>query len=138
MKISSEGLPPMPGGAIVIEDDPTLRELMKEIIEELGVHCTAFESADDALIHMLQSSEECSLVIADHGVLGNIQGAEFVGMVHEKWPKIPTILTSGYLLDASKLPPSVLYLLKPWSIDELVAAISKLLRSNEPEESTLS
>ena len=75
---------PIRGEIIVVEDDPTLRELMVKIVEEIDAKAMAFETADDALTYLLQSQSECCLVIADHGVPGQIQGAEFIEMVREE------------------------------------------------------
>ena len=54
---------------------------------------------------------------------------EFISMAHERWPGLPAILTSGYQLDASQVTPPVIYLFKPWSIDELTAAIDQALHA---------
>ncbi|MDD1011801.1 MULTISPECIES: hypothetical protein [Pseudomonas] len=62
---------------IVIEDDATLRSLMKDIVVELGASAVVFETADEALTYLLQAHGQCRLVIADHRVLGQIQGTEF-------------------------------------------------------------
>lgn len=95
MLIESKGLQLDGLVIILVEDDSMLRQLAVDIITELGGACLAFESADDALIALLESHGGCSLIIADHGLPGQIKGAEFLTLVNEKWPAIPTILTSG-------------------------------------------
>lgn len=114
---------------ILVEDDETLRQLTADIITELGGECQTFETADDALIRMLKTDGECSLVIADHGVPGEIQGAEFLTMVNARWPTIPTILTSGYRLEVGHKRPSSEYLFKPLSLDELIESMKFALAS---------
>ena len=132
MYVNWEGLLPIRGGIIIVEDDPTLRELMVNIVEEVGAKALAFETADDALTYLLQAHDECSLVIADHGVPGQIQGTEFIEMVRGKWPTIASILTSGYLIDPASVPPSTIYLHKPWSLDGLIGAMASLLQPGFP------
>lgn len=132
MNVNWEGLLPVQGEIIVIEDDLTLRELMVAIVEEVGAKASAFETADDALTYLLQAQSECRLVIADHGVPGQIQGIEFIEMVRGKWPSIAAILTSGYLIDPASIPPSTIYLHKPWSLDDLILAIATLLQPDVP------
>lgn len=132
MNVNWEGLLPIRGEIIVIEDDPTLRELMVNIVQDVGANAIAFETADEALTYLLQSQGECRLVIADHGVPGQIQGTEFIEMVRGKWPSIAAILTSGYLIDPASVPPSTIYLHKPWSLDELIIAIGSLLQPGIP------
>ena len=48
-------------------------------------------------------------------------------MTQEKWPNIPAILTSGFILDLSKQNHANVYLFKPWSLEELIRAIRQAL-----------
>ncbi|PRW86060.1 response regulator [Pseudomonas simiae] len=128
MKLNLESLPPIQGEVIVIEDDATLRSLMKDIVAELGASALVFETADDALTYLLQAHGQCRLVIADHGVPGQIQGTEFIEMIKGRWPSISAILTSGYLIDPATIPATAIYLHKPWSMEDLLSAISFLLQ----------
>jgi len=117
------------GDVIVIEDDPTLRMLMSTALEEFGVSSTSFASADEAFDYLQRTENRCSLVITDHGLPGVLSGSDFIKHVHEMWPQVPSILVSGYSLEPTAVPPSTLYIEKPWSIDELEAAIARVLSS---------
>ena len=86
MNIEWEKLSSVSGLGIVVEDDPILRVLMVEILAEIGLHSLDFETADDALIYLMSRSNDCSLVIADHGLPGQLQGAEFIALMKTKWP----------------------------------------------------
>lgn len=132
MNVNWEGILPIQGEIIVVEDDPTLRSLMVDIVEEIGAKVTAFNTADDALTYLLHAHEHCRLVIADHGVPGQVQGTEFIKMVCGQWPHIAAILTSGYLIDPDTIPASTVYLHKPWSLDALVVAVTSLLQPDHP------
>jgi len=122
MKIESQGLS-LNGYVIVVEDDLTLRMVLTDILSELGGQVCGFDNADDALVHLLASHGECSLVIADHGVPGALKGLEFIQMVREKWPHMPTVLTSGFQADGIGDVQPVAFLFKPWTVEELIAAI---------------
>ncbi|WP_350647189.1 response regulator [Pseudomonas sp. HY13-MNA-CIBAN-0226] len=115
------------GDVIIVEDDDLLCNLMIEILSDIGVGCIAFGTADDALIYLLQSHRACTMVIADHSVPWQISGSDLAKMVKEKWPDIAVILTSGHELNASKLPPKVWFLQKPWAVDSLVSTVDGLL-----------
>ncbi|MFJ2684396.1 response regulator [Pseudomonas sp. NPDC087342] len=136
MNVNWEGILPIQGVVVVVEDDPILRSLMVDIVAEIGAKAIAFETADDALTHLLQAHEQCRLVIADHGVPGQIQGTEFIQMVRSKWPAISAILTSGYLINPETIPPSIIYLHKPWALDDLVIAVASLLQPGHPIRKT--
>lgn len=129
---SWDGILPIEGAVIVVEDDDTLRSVMTEIFTDTGARCIAFVTADDALMHMLSAADTNALVVADHGVPGQIKGAEFLSMVAQRWPGLPSILTSGYELGAYVVLEGTVYLQKPWSIDVLVIAIAELLQPGVP------
>lgn len=123
-----QGMLPISGEIVIVEDDPVLRPLMAHILGDVRAKCVAFSSADDALMHVLGSHCNCGLLIADHGVPGQIQGTELARMFRAKWPKTPVIITSGYELDVATLPSDVAYLQKPWTIDSLMKTIADLVQ----------
>ncbi|WP_178122631.1 response regulator [Pseudomonas izuensis] len=136
MNVNWEGMLPIEGTVIVIEDDPTLRALMTDILSEIGAQSLAFEAADDALTYFLQHAFHCPLVIVDQGLPGQIQGIEFIEMIQSRLPWIASILTSGYLIDPFNLPVHTINLHKPWSLDDLVISVAILLQPGNPINKT--
>ncbi|WP_367082593.1 response regulator [Pseudomonas sp. HOU2] len=128
MNVNWEGLLPIEGLVIVVEDDPTLRGLMADILADIAADVIEFGTADDALTYLLEHRGECSLAIVDHGLPGQIQGAEFIELAKTRWPAIATILTSGYLIEPATVPSGTIYLHKPWSMDDFVNSVSALLQ----------
>jgi len=53
-------------------------------------------------------------------------------MVKGKWPGVASILTSGYVIEDVMIPPSTIYLHKPWALDDLVLAVATLLQLGYP------
>ncbi|WP_460117786.1 response regulator [Pseudomonas sp. S2_C03] len=129
--MNKKELASLQGDVIVIEDDPTLRVLMSTVLEEFGVPSISFASADDAFNYLQRTEKQCPLIITDYGLPGRLSGADFIRDVHEQWSYVPAILVSGYGLEPVVVPPSTLYLEKPWSIDDLEAAIATVLNSPE-------
>ncbi|MCF5051554.1 response regulator [Pseudomonas syringae] len=123
---------PLSEPVIVVEDDQLIRGLMIDILSEIGLRSQGFDSADGALIHMLSTPHTYPLVIADHGLPGKLKGSDFIAVVKARWPSTATILTSGYSLDPTIVPPSTTYLEKPWSMDELVTAVANSLHTDPP------
>lgn len=128
MNVNWDGLLPIEGTLIVVEDDPTLRTLMTDILVEIGAQPLAFETADDALTYFLQNPFHCPLVIVDQALPGQIQGIELIEMLQSRQPLIGSILTSGYLIDPSDLPAHTIFLHKPGSLDDLVTAVASILQ----------
>ncbi|VVO36137.1 response regulator [Pseudomonas fluorescens] len=127
-----EKLSPLTGWVIVVEDEPTLRMLIVEVLTELGLRSLEFSTADEAMKYISGSYGGCPLLIADYGLPGQIQGAEFIEMMKLKWPSTGAILTSGYDLNSSMVPAGTTYLHTPWSIDDLILAVTTLLKPGSP------
>jgi DNA-binding NtrC family response regulator len=127
---------PINGEIVIVEDEPILRELMREILSEVGAQCVAFSTADDALVHMLTSDTQCVLIIADHGLPGQVQGAEMVELVRGRWPEIPSVITSGWADSFIGLPQGTHFLAKPWTLEELVMTVAHLLQPGVPPTET--
>ncbi|APQ11861.1 response regulator [Pseudomonas oryzihabitans] len=111
--------------AVVIEDNALLAELLGQHLEErLGWTCVRFDNADDALVELLQKKEAPALVITDHLMPGQLRGGELAQMLLQRWPQLPMVITSGYGYEiTTALPPQVIYLQKPWTLDEVDAAV---------------
>lgn len=132
MNVNFDGVLPIRGEIVIVEDEPTLGELAKEILGEIGARCITFTTGDDALVYLLQSHTDCALVIADHGVPGQVQGVELVEMIASKWPSIPAIITSGWTAEIIGCPANVAFLMKPWTLEELVVAVAEALQPGVP------
>jgi CheY-like chemotaxis protein len=121
---TTEGsLPAILGEVIAVEDDPAIRSLIEEIVGELSGRCVSFVTADEAIEHLQRHHGDCALIIADHGLPGRLRGAELVNLVRERWPNIPSILTSGYARELVCPPAHSIYLQKPWSFTTLTNAM---------------
>jgi DNA-binding NtrC family response regulator len=119
---------------VLIEDDPLLQSILSGFVEDLGGTVSSFDTADDALVHMLGTKERASLVVTDHLVPGQIKGAELVLMVKTRWPDMPVIITTGFGSEiAPDLPNGVLYMQKPWNLDEMKTSIIRMLQTFSPD-----
>lgn len=112
----------------VVEDDQLLASILAGHLQERhGLECTVFETADNALFQIMDGSVLPTLVVTDHLLPGKIRGAELASMIHSRWPNISVIVTSGYAYDLGDvLPLNTVFISKPWSIEELDTAISRL------------
>lgn len=112
---------------VVVEDDHLLRQILEELLEEQGAHCSSFSTADDALLHVLGAGQP-DILIADHLVPGQLTGADLANLLMTRWPTLPIIITTGYghKIQAD-LPANVFYLQKPWMLDTLESAIAEVL-----------
>lgn len=136
MKAKREKLLSLAGWVIVVENDPTLRMLMVNTLDEIGLHPLDFQSAGDALNYLMEMYDGCPLVIVDQGQPGQLNGADFIKLVRMKWPSTAAVLTSGDELAPSTVSDSTIYLQKPWSMDDLVMTVAALVQPSYPTGQT--
>lgn len=131
--MSMDELVPTARHVVVIDDEPAVRMFLQESLAEIGFSSAIFDNAVTGLTHLFRVQGDCCLIIADQGLPGGIQGTEFIRMVKERWPAIPSILTSGYFVEEQLISPSTTYLHKPFTLKQLEKSITIALRPTIPE-----
>lgn len=76
---------------LIVEDDPTLRELLFELFSE-RYYCATAKSAEEALARL--GAEDFNVVLTDISMSG-MSGLELLGHVKQRWPQMPVIIISG-------------------------------------------
>jgi DNA-binding NtrC family response regulator len=112
---------------LVVEDEILVRMHGMEILEDAGFEVLEASNADEALA-ILEQHDDVRLVFSDVDMPGSMDGLELVKLVHQRWPDVRLIVTSGHhcVQDAS-LPDDGRFLPKPWSEEVLVDNIRDLL-----------
>ena len=79
---------------LVVEDDPLLRLLAVETVEEAG--CTAIEARDaDEAVVLLESRTDITLLFTDIDMPGSMDGLKLAHAVRNRWPPIKILVVSG-------------------------------------------
>lgn len=114
---------------LVVEDDTLIRMLGVDILEEAGFDVLEAENADEA-ISILCAHDDVQLLFSDIDMPGSMDGVDLVRLVHERWPAIRLLLTSGHhRLPNSAVPDDGKFVSKPWTRDRLVGKIREMLAS---------
>ncbi len=120
--------PPTEAEILVVEDDPSLRELTASAIQDMGFSVRSAASAEAA--DQWMSSGELDVVLLDID-LPRINGVEFLEWALARQPELSVIMLTG--LDDPELALRCLdhgartYLVKPFDIDFLERAIRDAL-----------
>ncbi len=102
---------------LFVEDDPTLRMLTAEVMEELGHAVTACESAEAAL--ELLGQRRFDVLLTDVGLAG-MSGVELVRRARELDATLSMVIASGYAIDARDEGLDALRtMLKPYDIHQV-------------------
>ena len=123
---------------LVIEDDPSVRLLVVQVLEELGYRAIETESGRDAA-PVLQSARHIDLLISDVGLPG-MNGRQLAEIARENRPGLPILFMTGYAEQAADqaafLEPGMEIITKPFAIEQLARRIGSILRPT-PEDSAL-
>jgi PAS domain S-box-containing protein len=115
---------------LVVDDEPTVRMLVSEILQTLGY--TAIEAADapSGLKH-LQSSARIDMMVTDVGLPGGMNGRQMADMGRAMRPDLKVLFITGYAekaaLGPSHLEAGMRVLTKPFTIESLTREIQDLL-----------
>ncbi|MGH9688016.1 MAG: sigma-54-dependent transcriptional regulator [Candidatus Acidiferrales bacterium] len=117
---------------LVVEDEPKLRRLLELQLADEGYRARAAESAEIGL--QLASKEPFDLVLSDFKLPG-MSGVEFLQALKRVNADLPVIIMTAYgtveaAVEAMKAGASD-YVLKPFSLAELVLVIRKELSTRE-------
>ncbi len=116
---------------LIIEDDGSVRQLVVEVLEELGY--VALEAADgEQALPILQSGARVDLLISDVGLPG-INGRQIAEIARQTRPKLRVLFITGYAAMAASradfLAPGMEFITKPFEMDNLAAKIQDMLSS---------
>lgn len=114
---------------LVVEDDALVRMHGIDILEEAGFAVLEAADADEAL-SILDALTAVDLLFSDVDMPGSMNGLDLARVVHERWPCVRLVLTSGHhRLDENHLPAEGKFIPKPWAQAALVQQIRELLQA---------
>ena len=125
---------PEPHVALIVEDDPDLRDLAAALLEETELDVVEVESADAALAYLQERGGEVAMMFADVRLPGEMDGVQLAKAACTLWPTIRIVLTSGDPGAVSDgLPDGVTFMPKPWrGLDVLVEAEKAMREPQAP------
>ena len=79
---------------LLVEDEPLVQWVAREILEESGHEVIPARTADEAL-QILQSRKDVGLLFTDVDMPGSLNGMELAELVHRTWPAVRLVVASG-------------------------------------------
>jgi PAS domain S-box-containing protein len=114
---------------LVVEDDPSVRVLVIEVLQELGYTAIEAENGQGAL-DLLQGAGALDLMVTDVGLPG-MNGRQLAEIVRQTHPDLPILFMTGYApgakVRAEFLAPGMQMIEKPFVVDTLAAKIREML-----------
>jgi PAS domain S-box-containing protein len=118
---------------LVIDDEPTVRMLVTEVLEDLGY--TAIEAADGpAGLKVLRSNVRIDLLVTDVGLPGGMNGRQVADAARVTRPNLKVLFITGYaenaVLGNGHLDPGMAVLTKPFVMEALASRIKELIAAS--------
>ncbi|GJD55592.1 PAS domain S-box protein [Methylobacterium dankookense] len=134
----AEGLPDLASApraeqgetVLIVDDEPSIRMLVTEVLEDLGY--TAVEAADAASgLKVLQSDVRIDLLVTDVGLPGGMNGRQMADAGRVNRPGLKVLFITGYAENAAvgngHLEPGMAVLTKPFVMEALASRIKDLI-----------
>ncbi len=113
---------PRMGTILLVEDNPTLLTLFREVLKRAGYEVLEAASAREALERAGRFSGEIHAVVTDFS-LAETSGLSLVHQLRKSRPSLPAVVMSGYWIYPA--PPDITVLHKPCLPRELLDAVKK-------------
>ena len=115
---------------LVIDDEPIVRMLIVDVVEEAGY--TALEADDGPSgLKMLQATPHVALLITDVGLPGGMNGRQVADAARELQPDLKVLFVTGYAENAAisggHLAPGMAVMTKPFVMADLAHKITELI-----------
>lgn len=111
---------------LVVEDEFIVRYGLADELRETGFRVVEADSADEAWKY-LSAGGRADLIFSDVQMPGAMSGIDLARRVHERFPGIPLILTSGNV-NPQAMGSSVPFVPKPYLIGNVVVLITQTLK----------
>ena len=111
---------------LVVEDAPSLRSLIHELLDSAGYSVSEAAAPDTALALLASENPAVDVVLTDL-VMPGMTGQEFAARLRAAHPSVAVVFMSGYSEQAAAagafLDPGTPFLQKPFTLDSLLRAV---------------
>jgi CheY-like chemotaxis protein len=110
-----------PPRIMVVEDEALIRDVLSEILNDLGASVAEACNADEAW-DFLAAGSHFDLVFTDNSMPGSMTGIELAQRIRAEYPEVDVVVVSGDWRLLSWTEP---VLAKPYPLDETAAELAR-------------
>ncbi|QOZ26488.1 hybrid sensor histidine kinase/response regulator [Bradyrhizobium sp. CCBAU 51753] len=112
---------------LVVEDNDDVGQFSTELLEDLGYSVKRAANANAALAILSEDEFAADLVFSDV-IMPGMNGVELAGVIRDRFPGLPVVLTSGYSNVLAENAHSGFELIqKPYSVEALSRTLRKAI-----------
>lgn len=118
---------------LVVDDEQLVLDMTSQALEEGGYQVVRARCGDEALALLEQGGPEFQALICDVNLGTDLDGWRIAQRARELRPDMPIVYTTGRSMGnwTSRGVPNSIVVEKPFSVDEIVAAVWTLLNGVE-------
>lgn len=118
--------PKSKGVILVVEDEPLLRILAVDFMEEAGFEVIDVGSADEAVL-ILEARSDIRIVFTDIDMPGSMDGMKLAAAVRDRWPPVEIVVVSGHKRHSEiVLPERAVFFPKPYNIEAVTTTLNRM------------
>ncbi len=122
---------------LIVDDEPSVRMLVTDVLEELGY--ASIEAPDGpTALRILESEAAVDLLISDVGLPGGINGRQLADAARVTRPELKVLFITGYAENAiignGQLAPGMRVLTKPFVVETLATRIYDMIGEDKKRE----
>ncbi|WP_210529531.1 PAS domain S-box protein [Rubellimicrobium arenae] len=114
---------------LVVEDEPVVRALIVEVLNDLGYHALEASDGPEGL-RLAQSGRRIDLLVTDVGLPG-LNGRQLADQARLARPDLKVLFITGYAENTTQaggfLEPGMAMMTKPFSVDTLMMRIREMI-----------
>jgi CheY-like chemotaxis protein len=111
---------------LVVEDEPLLRLMAVDLVEEAGFEAIEATNADEA-VRILETRTDIRIVFTDIDMPGSMDGMMLAAAVRDRWPPIEIVIVSGYRRQNDiELPHRSVFFSKPYDPSVVTATLKRM------------
>ena len=115
---------------LVVDDDPSICEIMARVLEAIGYDVSTAEHGFDALLQLRRVTPD--VIISDLN-MPQMSGFEFLSVVRRRFPEIPVVAVSGAYVSGDHVPGGVIadaFYAKGQHFGELLRTVAELIQTS--------
>jgi len=115
---------------LLVDDETMIIDVGKSLLEKLGYRVIDAKSGEEALDIVRHNGSKIDLIILDM-IMPGMDGGKAFDLIHDLYPEIPVILSSGYTLDGQA--GDIIdkgcngFIQKPFTLSEISNKVRKIL-----------
>jgi CheY-like chemotaxis protein len=115
------------GKVLVVDDEPFVRMLVADVLDEAGFEVIEASNAQTAL-KRLELAGDVQVLFTDINMPPGMNGLELAGVVHQRWPEVGLVISSGYERPSNQqIADGGVFVPKPFRPEDIIRAVQKVV-----------